>query len=70
MKIQFDQTYLSTMTHYDNQKLFFHEVGHGLEMNHITTDVSEVMYPDVGGDKNFPLYFTRVQAYMADTGGG
>lgn len=67
MRIEFDQNYMKTKTHYDNQKLFFHEVGHGLEMDHIQNDQTEVMYPDVDGDKNFPRYFQRVQAYMSDT---
>jgi hypothetical protein len=66
MRVEFDHDYMTSSTHYDNQKLFFHEVGHGLQMDHISTDISEVMYPDVGGTKNFAPYLQRVRAYMAD----
>lgn len=66
MNLTFDHDYLAALNHYNNQKLFFHEVGHGLQMNHITTDATEVMYPDVSGTKNFTPYFQRVQAYMSE----
>ena len=68
MNVQFDQNYLSTSSHYELQKLFYHEVGHGLELNHDTVNESSVMYPDVGvGDpKDFNDYFAYVRKYVAN----
>ena len=68
MRVEFDYDYMTTKTHYELQKLFFHEVGHGLELNHNLTDVHDVMYPDVGvGEtKDFDAYFAYVRNYMAD----
>ena len=67
MNVQFDQGYLKDGTRYDLQKLFYHEVGHGLELDHNTTNEHEVMYPDVGvGDtKDFDAYFKYVRSYIA-----
>ena len=67
MNVQFDQDYLKNGTRYDLQKLFYHEVGHGLELNHNETNEKDVMYPDVGvGDtKDFDSYFKYVKSYMA-----
>jgi hypothetical protein len=47
----------------DVRKLFYHEVGHGMQMDH-DPDVSSVMYYDISGDKDFPAYFSKVQAFF------
>lgn len=67
MNVQFDQDYLKNGTKYDLQKLFYHEVGHGLELDHNEANQKDVMYPDVGvGDtKDFDSYFKYVKSYMA-----
>ena len=72
MRIEFDWDFFndrkadSSTNTYDKQKLFFHEVGHGLEMNHVT-DVNDVMYPDIAGQKDFNTYLQRVRDYMSDS---
>lgn len=65
MSIKFDYDYMAQRSHYDQQKLFFHEVGHGLEMDH-SPNVRDVMYSDVGGAKDFEPFFAYVRAYMQD----
>lgn len=73
MRLEFDAAYITSrlgnddpVKRYENQKLFFHEVGHGLEMDHNPNDMRDVMYPDVAGDKDFEVFFDRVRAYMRD----
>jgi hypothetical protein len=66
MRVEFDAEYMRRGDLYAKQKLFFHEVGHGLEMDHVPSDMRDVMYPDVAGDKDFEEYFTRVRMYMSD----
>ena len=73
MRLEFDSDYFTSRIPgsdhtklIDMQKLFFHEVGHGLEMVHNETDRSDMMYPDVVGDKDFPRFFKSVRAYMSD----
>lgn len=77
MRLQFDWDYFNDARGnedpkdvYKKQKLFFHEVGHGLEMDHDEGEEHSVMYPDVGkGDqKDFGSFFERVRSYMNDTG--
>ena len=71
MRVEFDWDFFNDRREsteanlYDKQKLFFHECGHGLEMDHVT-DPSDMMYPDIAGQKNLPAYFDRVRTYMAD----
>ncbi len=87
MRLEFDWDYFNG-THgnsepenvYKKEKLFFHEVGHGLEMEHnvadecraehTAEDEHNVMFCDVGkGDqKDFDSYFQRVRNYMSDLG--
>lgn len=70
MRLEFDVDYFherlgaGAQNRYEKQKLFFHEVGHGLEMDHVQDDPTDVMYPDISGDKNFSTFFARVRAYM------
>ena len=73
MRLEFDAEYFQTrignddpVKRYEKQKLFFHEVGHGLEMDHEPEDSRNVMYPNVSGDKDFEAFFERVRAYMKD----
>jgi hypothetical protein len=72
MRLEFDKEYFMTRlevtesNEYDKQKLFFHEVGHGLEMDHNYKDVGDLMYPDITGSKNFNFFFNSVRQYMAD----
>lgn len=68
MRVEFDADYMRKKTHVEQQKLFFHEVGHGLELDHNPADQTDVMYPDVSGDKDFPRYFEYVRRYMNDHG--
>jgi len=70
MRLEFDEDYLRTRMNEttrknttEKQKLFFHEVGHGLEMDHSPTK-SDLMYYDISGDKNFDVFFQRVRSYM------
>ncbi|MEN9835629.1 MAG: hypothetical protein RL011_1822 [Pseudomonadota bacterium] len=67
MNVQFDFDYMKDGSTYERQKLFYHEVGHGLELDHTEVNESDVMYPDVGvGDpKSFDSYFQYVRSYMA-----
>ncbi len=73
MRLEFDLDYYTSRLKNDGeketiekQKLFFHEVGHGLEMDHVSSAESNVMYPDISGEKNFELFFEQVRSYMAD----
>lgn len=73
MRLEFDLDYYTTRLGatgeketIEKQKLFFHEVGHGLEMDHISDSKSDVMYPDISGTKRFTPFFERVRSYMAD----
>lgn len=73
MRLEFDLDYFTTRADQTNeketiekQKLFFHEVGHGLEMDHVNGNKSDVMYPDISGDKQFTPFFEKVRSYMAD----
>jgi hypothetical protein len=77
MRLEFDWDYFNDARGnddpkavYKKEKLFFHEVGHGLEMGHDESDEHSVMYPDVGrGDvKDFDAFFQRVRTYMNDLG--
>ncbi len=79
MRLQFDWDYFNDARGnsdpknvYKKEKLFFHEVGHGLEMSHDEdeSDIHSVMYPDVGkgDDKDFDAFFERVRNYMNDLG--
>jgi|GEM_PF-1103480 len=71
MRVEFDEEYFRQRMEsteesamYDLKKLFFHEVGHGLEMGHEPADKENLMYPDISGSKNFADYFNRVRAYF------
>lgn len=73
MRLEFDAEYFrarhtetDSKAHYEKQKLFFHETGHGLEMDHNPGDQTDLMYPDIAGDKDFPRFFERVRNYMRD----
>lgn len=77
MRLEFDWDYFNDTrgnsdpkNAYKKEKLFFHEVGHGLEMSHDESDMHSVMYPDVGkgDDKDFDAFFERVRNYMNDLG--
>ncbi len=73
MRLEFDLDYYTSRLQstgeketIEKQKLFFHEVGHGLEMAHVTATETNVMYPDISGEKNYALFFEQVRSYMAD----
>lgn len=73
MRLEFDLDYFTSRHDQTNeketiekQKLFFHEVGHGLEMDHVENNKSDVMYPDISGDKQFTPFFAKVRSYMGD----
>lgn len=70
MKIEFDEDYLvshlnpTTPAEKDELRtLYFHEVGHGLQMNH-DPEVSSVMYKYISGTKDFASFFGRVRQYF------
>lgn len=65
---EFVRTKISSLTESDQtdmKKLFYHEVGHGLQMGH-DPDISSVMYYDISGTKDFESYFVRVREFFAD----
>lgn len=71
MRLEFDAAYIRTNIGHkdrakiiDNQKLFFHEVGHGLELNHDDTSTRNVMHSNIDGDKDFEPFFVLVRNYM------
>jgi hypothetical protein len=66
MRLEFDAEYMRTRSHLDKQKLFFHEVGHGLEMAHDDSSTRNVMHESVSGDKDFAAFFAKVRSYMQD----
>lgn len=72
MRLEFDLEYFTSRAEktqpntYDKQKLFFHEAGHGLEMNHNTKNTGDLMYPDISGNKDFEVFFQQVRRYMQD----
>ncbi len=72
MRIEFDLDYFMTRLgndptkKYEKQKLFFHEVGHGLEMNHNNKNTEDLMYPDISGEKDFSYFFQQVRKYMSN----
>ena len=72
MRLEFDEDYIRERMNtgdwesiVEKQKLFFHEVGHGLEMSHHRSR-ADVMYHDISGTKNFDTFFKRVRNYMSD----
>lgn len=66
MRVEFDADYMRRSDTYAKQKLFFHEVGHGLEMDHNPDNIEDVMFPDVAGTKDFSRYFQQVRNYIAN----
>lgn len=71
MRLEFDAAYVNgNLGHkdqqkiVDNQKLFFHEVGHGLEMNHDDSSTRNVMHSNIDGEKDFEPFFVKVRNYM------
>jgi hypothetical protein len=73
MRLEFDIDFLRERIHTsdrekirERQTLFFHEVGHGMEMTHNQTNQSDVMYKEVSGHKNFDTFFRRVNRYMRE----
>ena len=72
MRLEFDLEYFKNRSEnnqqnlYEKQKLFFHEAGHGLEMNHNTQQTDDLMYPDISGTKDFEKFFKKVRVYMQE----
>jgi len=73
MRLEFDADYIrGNLGHKDrqkitdNQKLFFHEVGHGLEMDHDDASTRNVMHSNIDGTRDFEPFFIRVRNYMSD----
>jgi hypothetical protein len=68
MRIELDRDYVlrrlpsqpGQKTYAELRLLFFHEVGHGLGLGH-ESQINDVMYPDLNGDKDYPAFFSRVQ---------
>ena len=70
MRLELDKEYVTSRLggneakRYELMKLFFHEIGHGLQMDH-DPDPKAVMYYDISGNKDFDKYFEGVRAYFA-----
>ena len=70
MRIEFDQSFVGNLalhegdssSRYELEKLFFHEVGHGMQMEH-SKDESDVMFENIGGQKDFDRFFARVHDF-------
>ena len=75
MRLEFDEDYLrrriasdeTEKMRYDKQKLFFHEVGHGMLLDHDDNPRS-LMYYDISGEKDFTVFFDYVRSFMEDRG--
>jgi hypothetical protein len=72
MRLELDEDFIRTKINSvkdsdrtDIRKLFYHEVGHGLQMGH-HPDQNSVMYYDISGDKDFSTYFSDVRAFFAE----
>ncbi len=71
MRLEFDEDYVKNRSqsevgsaeHYELQKLFFHEVGHGLQMPH-NPDRTNLMYYEISGQKDFDRFFEDVKAFF------
>lgn len=71
MRVEFDQNYIGEKMYSidpsDQQKirtLWCHEIGHGLQMNHVS-EQTDVMYEYVDGDqKDFAKYFTEAKNFF------
>ena len=69
MQIELDMAYVrsrlpsskGTVAYDDLRLLFFHEVGHGLGFGH-ATDLSDVMYSDLNGSKDYLTFYQQVRA--------
>lgn len=71
LQVEFDADFLRSNSkiddgavQYEAQKLFAHEIGHGFQMDH-DPDVSNVMYLDITGIKDFKSYFSRVRSFFS-----
>lgn len=72
-QVEFDADFLRNnskinngVIQYEVQKLFAHEVGHGFKMEHApTSEVTNVMYYDITGVKDFTPYFERVRTFFS-----
>jgi hypothetical protein len=76
MRLEFDYDYIKdrinvadSEKHYDFRKLFYHEVGHGLQLDHDPNPQS-VMYYDISGTKDFNGYIRQVRSYLQDSVSG
>jgi hypothetical protein len=73
LQVEFDEDFLTAnakndadgLPNYELRKLFAHEVGHGFQMDH-DPDVTQVMYMDVSGQKNFAAYWPKVRSFFAN----
>jgi len=70
MRIELDEDYIRSRMDGDTikakkekQVLFFHEVGHGLEMDHVQ-DRNDIMYEEVAQNRDYGNFFERVRNYM------
>jgi len=72
MRIELDEDYVreriedeTTVAKKEKQVLFFHEIGHGLEMDH-NPDENDIMYRNVSSSRGFAPFFHRVRAYLTN----
>jgi hypothetical protein len=72
MRLEFDLEYVTARMdssradrYYEFRKLFYHEVGHGLQMDH-DPNPQALMYYDISGTKDFNGYVKRVQQYLTN----
>ena len=71
MRIEFDKEYFMERMRDDASvrriqlfKLFSHEAGHGLQMDHDEDNPASMMFPDISGEKDVPQFFGRVRGYF------
>jgi hypothetical protein len=72
MRLEFDADYVTDRIYsrdqskqYDIKKLVYHEVGHGLTMDH-DPNVRNVMYYDISGSKDFDGFFKKVRDFFTE----
>ena len=71
LRVEFDEDYLINnaaasedgLPNYALRKIFAHEIGHGFFIHH-DPDVSQVMFENISGTKEFGKYWTQVRSFF------
>ncbi len=71
MRVEFDVDYIDHRLRTNRikdrtelRKLWCHEVGHGLQLEH-AAEQSDVMYYSIQGEKDFDTYFAQVRSFFS-----